>query len=172
MAACKKLFFLGCLISFSFLASGRSAASPPQDTLPKVFMLGEYDGEPFEAVKTQYEYPLINACHSDMETAYYCWLHMLTHLETYSKKTGFDLNGVKFWLYAFWNKDGSVAHLAFYLKPNSRNIKPEDLKSFLSGFAEVYTSPVKSDKDFSNYASAAFPVQIEKKNVAFKNDGQ
>ena len=141
-------------------------AKSNSDTLPKVFMLGEFDGTPFETLKTQYEYTLVSVCQSDMETAYYCWLHMLTHLESYSKRTGFDLNGVKLWLYAFWNKDGTVSHLAYYLKPNSRNVTPEELKPFLTGFANSYTFPVKSEKDFSNYGSAAFPVQVEKKNPA------
>jgi len=156
-------FLLACaILSISYIAKANQPISPT-DTLPKVFVLGEYDGQPFETLKIQYQYSLMDACHSDMETAYYTWVHMLKHLETYAQKNAYDLGGIKLWLYAFWNKDGSISHLAFYLKPNSRNVKPEELETLLAGFCESYTFPVKAEKDFSNYGNAVFPVQVEKK---------
>jgi hypothetical protein len=132
------------------------------DSLPRVFALGDFDGKPFESLKLSYETTLLSACKNDMEGAYYVWVHMLKNMESFAQKSNFDLSGIKLWLYAFYNKDGSLNHLAFYPKPNSRNIKNEDMAAFLKEFVKSYTCPVKADKNFSNYSNATFPVLVEK----------
>jgi hypothetical protein len=158
----KKLVF-ALSICFCTLSESSKALPPPVlDTLPRVFLLGVYDGGDFEQLKEQYSMSLVQACRSDMETAYYSWIHMLKHLESYSKAQNFDLDGVKMWLYVFWNKDGSIQHLAFYLKQNSRNVDKTAVTTFLEGFCGQYKSPIKAEKNFSNYSSASFPVMIEK----------
>jgi hypothetical protein len=159
-----KKFIFALSISLCTLSESSNAKpTPVLDTLPRVFLLGVYDGD-FEQLKEQYSMSLVQACRSDMEMAYYNWIQMLQHLESYGKTQKFDLDGVKIWLYAFWNKDGSIQHLAFYLKQNSRNIDKTAFATFLDGFCSQYKSPIKAEKNFSNYSSASFPVMIEKKD--------
>ena len=69
---------------------------------------------------------------------------------------------MKLWLYAFWEKDGSLGYIAYYPKPNSKNFKAEDMNSFLADFCKIYNSPLKYEKPFSNYSTASFPIMIEK----------
>jgi hypothetical protein len=147
------------------LATASNNYTQTDTVIPKVFILGEFDGAPFEALKAKYETSLVTLCHNDMEIAYYSWVHTLKGLEAYSEEQSFDLKGLKFWMYAFWNKDGTIDYLAFHLKPNSRNLTDAEMayfKLFLTNFCNHYTFPIKSDKNFSNYAPAAFPVMIEK----------
>jgi hypothetical protein len=158
----KKLVFALSICFCAFSEPSQAFPTPVLDTLPRVFLLGVYDGGDFEQLKEQYSMSLVQACRSDMETAYYSWIHMLKHLESYSKTQNFDLDGVKMWLYVFWNKDGSIQHLAFYLKQNSRNVDKKAVTTFLEGFCSQYKSPIKAEKNFSNYSSATFPVMIEK----------
>jgi hypothetical protein len=160
----KKLVFALSICLCVFSEPSHAFPTPILDTLPRVFLLGVYDGGDFEQLKEQYSMSLVQACRSDMETAYYSWIHMLKHLETYSKNQKFDLDGAKMWLYVFWNKDGSIQHLAFYLKQNSRNMDKTTVTTFLEGFCNQYKSPIKAEKNFSNYSSASFPVMIEKKD--------
>ena len=132
------------------------------DSLPTVFALGQYDDQPFEKLKADYETQLLTVCRNDMEMAYYLWVHVLKHIETQSIKTGFDLNGVKLWLYIFWNKDGSIKNIAFFPKPNSKNFKNEDMSAFLTNFCKTYKFPMTHEVNFSHYSTANFPVLVEK----------
>ena len=161
------LFVLSSLLIFSSVAvSAQPAAS--QDviqngaSLPRVFLLGDFDGTPFDQLKSNHETTLYSACHNDAEAAYYCWVHLLKHLETFAQKSNYDITGVKMWLYVFWNKDGTVSNIAYFLKPNSRFVKTEDLTPILAAFCKSYKLPLVADKNYSNYNSASFPVNMEK----------
>jgi hypothetical protein len=162
----KKTFFA---LSLSLLAFFANASTPPvidtMPTLPRVFQLGQYDGTPFESMKGEYEATLTSACKNDMELAYYSWVHLLKHMESFAGRTGFDINGVKLWLYIFWAKDGTIDYVAYHPKPNSRNMKEEEMTNFLIEFLKNYTFPIKNDKNFSNYSSASFPVMVEKASI-------
>lgn len=135
-----------------------------KDSLPRVFLLGEKDRE-FEQAKVLYNTNLVEACQGDMETAYYTWMHMMKKLETFAKQQGYELDGLKMWLYVFWNKDGSIAHVGYFLKPNSRNLREDELpklNKLFENFTKNYRFPVKSDKGFSNYTHANFPILLER----------
>jgi hypothetical protein len=154
------LMGLFCLF-FSGIQAKKPNYTTNLDTVPRVFTLGEYDGKPFESIKANHETTLLSACKNDMEAAYYMWVHMLKYMETHSKKVGYDLNGVKMWLYVFFEKDGNIKNIAYYPKPNSKNFKAEEMTAFLSSFCKTYSFPLKFDKNFSNYSNATFPVLIE-----------
>ncbi|MBL7814487.1 MAG: hypothetical protein JNL70_05730 [Saprospiraceae bacterium] len=139
------------------------------DSLPTVFALGQYDGQPFEKLKAECETQLLTVCRNDMQMAYYLWVHMLKHLETHATKSKFDMDGIKLWLYVFWNKDGSIKNIAFYPKPNSKNFKNEDMIALLSGFSKTYKFPMTGDNSFSHYSTANFPVMVEKPTEANNN---
>ncbi|MFM2269690.1 MAG: hypothetical protein RL757_3131 [Bacteroidota bacterium] len=133
--------------------------------LPRVSVLGEVDESTFEKTQRNYSTSLVEACHNDMETAYYAWLHLLKHLETFAKQQGVETDGMKLYFYVFWNRDGSIAHISYFPKPNSRNLREEETKRFnklMDDFTKVYKFPIKYERNFSNYNHANFPVLIEK----------
>ena len=134
---------------------------PTNDTLPVVFMLGQ-DDRAFDALKIEHDLQLLSVCRNDMEMTYYLWLQMMKHIETYAGQVGYDLNGVKLWMYAFYNKDGSIHHFAYHAKPQSRNFKPEEMTAFLTGFVKTYKLPIGADRAFQHYNVGAFPVMVEK----------
>jgi hypothetical protein len=131
------------------------------DTLPLVFMLGQ-DDRAFDALKMEHDLQLLAVCRNDMELTYYLWIQMMKNMESYATRTGFDLNGIKLWMYAFYNKDGSIRHLAYHAKPQSRNFKPEDMTEFLAGFVKTYKLPIAADRAFQHYNVGFFPVLVEK----------
>lgn len=162
-------FCLSCFFLMAYTANATENASQfkildiaADSAIPRVFVLGQYDGVPFERMKADYNTTLMAACKNDIETAYFCWVSMLQHMETHSKKMNFDLNGIKLWMYVFYEKDGAISYIAYHPKPNSKNFKQEDMTAFLNSFCSSYTFPLKSDKPFSNYSTATFPVMVEK----------
>ena len=152
----------GLTLALCTVRASSPISMPIDSALPRVFVLGQFDGTPFERMKKDYETTLMTACKNDMETAYYCWLHLLKSMESFATKSNYDLSGMKLWLYVFWEKDGTIGYMAYYPKPNSRNFKAEDHNAFLNEFRKNYVSPLKHEKAFSNYSNASFPVMVEK----------
>lgn len=161
------IFALTNLIGLAKAAPSVSASflTETNDTLPVVFMLGQ-DDRAFDALKTEHDLQLLTVCRNDMEMTYYLWIQMMKHMESHANRTGFDLNGIKLWMYAFYNKDGSISHLAYHAKPQSRNFKPEDMTAFLSGFVKTYKLPMTADRSFQHYNVGHFPVLVEKNPTA------
>jgi hypothetical protein len=168
----KNLLILLALTNLTFFAKAtpsvattnaytKALLNTTNDTLPVVFMLGQ-DDRAFDALKTEHDLQLLAVCRNDMEMTYYLWIQMMKHMESYATRTGFDLNGIKLWLYAFYNKDGSIRHLAYHAKPQSRNFKPEDMNEFLAGFVKTYKLPITADRAFQHYNVGFFPVLVEK----------
>ncbi len=126
-------------------------------TLPQVFLIGEFESE-YEAAIEEYSTLLLTACEMDMELAYSKWVSMLEEIEIASENYGLDLKGVKIWLNVFWEPNGSISHLAYYLKPISRNVDLEELESFFVEFIQSYRFPLGPGEKFSHFGTASFPV--------------
>ena len=148
-------------ILFGLLVQGISATErvliEADTTLPKVFLIGEHEVA-YEAVIEEHSTLLFSACDMDMELAYSKWVSMLEEMELASESYGLDLKGLKIWLNVFWEKDGRISHLAYYLKPISRNIELEKLEQFFSEFIATYRFPLVADQKYSHYGTASFPV--------------
>ncbi len=125
--------------------------------LPKVFLIGDFADE-FEEVSKEYKTQLLEVCEYDMSRAYFKWLVMLQEMEDMAESIDFDIKGVKMWLKVFWNEDGTIAHLAYFLKPRSRNINKDELTAFLYTFVDQYSFPLEAEQKFSHYGNASFPV--------------
>ena len=125
--------------------------------MPLVSLIGE-DEDIFTALAETHGDIFLQVCGNDMDIAYDKWMDMLVAMEDYSQEIDYDIRGVKTYLYVFWNADGTVKHLAFYPKANSRNIPIAELKAFFKGFAKEYKMPVKADNGYSHYASGSFPT--------------
>lgn len=144
----------------SSLASG--IEMKPDTILPKAFLLGDHERQ-FEKLTMQYETLLLTATDNNMNLAFNKWVDMITEMESYSESIGYDLKGIKMWINIFWEPDGTIAHVAFFLKPNSRNVDVEELKGFFSAFSRHYTFPLRYKSKYSHYGSASFPTFTRKK---------
>ncbi len=83
---------------------------------------------------------------------------MLNELDVYSRKQSVDIRGVKLWLHVFYNPDGSVKHIAYHVRPNSRPIDATVIGPLLEGFARQYRFPIASDEGYAHYSTGTFPV--------------
>lgn len=119
-------------------------------------MLGEFS-EQYEETMPGYQ-TLLDASGGDMESAFGKLTSMMKEMEAYASMTGFDLNGINTWMHIFWRKDGSIKHIAFHLKPNSRNVNTEKFKSFLTDFVHNYKFPLTTQVQYSHYSSFSFPI--------------
>lgn len=138
-----------------------SALSAQSDGLPPVFILGEQE-EAYEQIKQSYSQTLLEVTEYDTQKAFRHWMDMMEAMEAHAEKLKFDLNGIKIWLHAFWNPDGSINHMGYLLRPNSRNIDKAEFAAFLKTFMKRYTFELTSNKPFSHYTGANFPIYGQK----------
>jgi len=146
----------GC--SSQLLAHNSNSGIMKKDTLlPPVFLIGEFETQYTEAIQV-YETLLLSACDNDMDEAYSKWVSMLEEMEAYSEEIDFDLKGLKVWFNIFWEPNGQISHLAYYLKPVSKNLDLEELNAFFKSFIKNYRFPLVYNKKYSHYGTASFPV--------------
>ncbi len=162
-------YFIVCLSlilgNFQVQASDYSSGINGLDSLlPSVFLIGENEGQ-FEELNLDYQVMLLSACENNMDVAYDKWLGLLMQMESFAEVNKFDLKGLKCWLNIFWEKDGSIKHIAYYLKPNSKNVDLRYLTTFFEEFMKTYTFPLVSDTRYSHYGSASFPTFQRREKV-------
>lgn len=145
-------FFLAIQISF-----GNNAVI---DSLPSVFMIGEHELE-YEGMVVDCPHMLLAVCEDSMDEAYKEWLLMLKDIEDYAVEEEFEIRGIKIWLNVLWNPNGTIKHLVFYPKPNSRNMDFEELRQFFIKFVGQYKFKKSFETCFSHYGSAKFPSFAE-----------
>jgi len=150
------------LVAFSFSNVSANDYGPAVkiDTLPKVFKIGEHELK-YEDLVHKCSNPLLTVCQDSMDLAYRRWMEMLSEMEQYAEKSDFDIKGVKIWLNAFWNPDGTIKHLVYFPKPNSRNMNFDDLTKFMKKFIGQYSMEGLDDGCYSHYGSASFPTFAE-----------
>lgn len=136
------------------------------DSIPPVFLIGQYS-EACEKLNLK-QLSLLQVCHDEVLLAYDKWMHMLAELDDLSSNFGQDLKGCKFWFSVYYNKDGSIKHFSYFLKPGSKKIDAEVFEPLLLTFIDNYKMPIAADQDYSNYGSAVFPI-ASRKPVARKN---
>lgn len=146
------------LVSMTISATAQKADNEVRPTKqPKIFLIGEQP-QVFENLSTDYQKLLLDVCDDDMTKAYGKWIDMLQAMETYADDISFDIKGVKLWLKVFWEKDGTIAHIAYHLKPDSKNVKTKYLSAFLKSFSDNYKTRCEAKDRFSQYSSASFPT--------------
>ncbi len=128
----------------------------PEEALPKVFLLGEHQSQ-YEKEVPQYV-SLLEACDNEMKVAFEKWLSMISEMEAYAKKIEYPLEGIKLWLHVFWDKEGNIEHIGYYLRPNSKNVDLEELSAFFSSFVNQYKFPLTAEQKFHHYTSVSFPA--------------
>ena len=153
----KRLIIVPFLCSLLWFAMAQTVHELEPVVVPAVGMIGEYEAS-FAALAEENPDILLGVCGNDMDIAYEKWTEMLIAMEDYAESIAFDINGLKTYFYIFWNNDGTVRHLAFYPKANSRNIPVEELRAFFKAFVKEYQMPVITAEGFSHYGSATFPT--------------
>lgn len=148
------LFVIACSLGFSVVSAQEA---------DKVFVIGE-DEKSYEALNESYKQSLLEACENDMVGAFEKWIVMTQEMEAYANRINYDIRGVKVWFHVFFEADGSIKHIGYLLRNESRNINPDEFRGFLSSFMNRYQLPVKSNQRFSHYSIASFPVYSESAN--------
>ena len=164
------------LLAFALFAAGALAHAttpapgpqPKSKALPTVFVLGDHEAS-YETLVEGYQRSLLEACACGQEEAFSKWIGMLNELDVYARKQNVDIRGVKLWLHVFFLPDGSIEHVAYHLRPNSRQLDDATLAPLLEGFAGQYIFPVTGEEGFAHYSTGAFPVFGE---LTTQADGQ
>lgn len=144
-------------VSTSLTISAQKSVEGEKKAYPTVFQIGDQP-EAFEELSEDYETGLLDVCDDDVKKAHQQWTLMLKAMETHAKSKDFDINGVKMWMKVFWKEDGTIKHIAFHLKPTSKNVDRKTLQRFLKSFAKEYSSEIEASEDYSQYSSASFPT--------------
>ena len=150
-------FFFKLICLSSLYAPEQIPQEDLQEVLPQVFMIGEYETD-YEQIMSSCDEMLLKVCEDSMDDAYKNWLLLLRDMEVYAEEEGFDIKGIKIWLNVFWNADGSINHMVYYPKPNSRNMDFSLLSDFLNSFASFHKSSINHAVCFSHYGSGSFPT--------------
>lgn len=132
-----------------------------QKLLPRVFMIGEYE-KPYDKLTSTYEKLLLHIYKDDIQKAFSGWTSVLISMEDYAKEASFNLNGLKLWMNVFFNIDGSIQHIVYYPKPNSRNMEFEQLTNFFISFCKTYRYPDPIPVKCSHFGSASFPTFMKR----------
>lgn len=150
-------FLLLLSLSATQLVAAPVASYEGIDSLPQVFMIGQNEIE-YENLVTVCNKPLLNVYQDSMDMAYRYWMTMLSDMEQYADKAEFDIKGIKIWLNVFWNPNGSIKHIVYFPKPNSRNMDFDLLTKFFKRFADQWAASNGESKCYSHYGSATFPT--------------
>jgi len=163
MPGCQTIVFLLFNVTiFSSLLAQDSIInqSNPIHRTVKVSMIG--DDESLQSnMNVECSEILLNLEDLNMSQAYTVWLTMLSDLENYADTLSFDIKGLRLWMNVYWNEDGSIRHIIYYPKPNSKNIDFDQFSNFMNGFANEYILSVKHTTCFSHFGSASFPTFYE-----------
>ncbi|HYD91349.1 MAG TPA: hypothetical protein VEA37_07685, partial [Flavobacterium sp.] len=88
--------------------------------VPEVFLIGQYEDQ-YMALSKEHPAIFMSVYNNDIDKAFRGWSNLLMDIEDYAADINFDLKGVKLWLNIYFRANGTIEHLAFFPKPNSRN---------------------------------------------------
>ena len=117
-------------ITLILILESAHAQSHVQSTgLPAVFLIGEYEDRYLE-LSEQHPDMFMTVYKNNLDQAYKGWSEFLMDIEDYAADLKFDIKGAKLWMNIYFNPDGTISNLAFFPKPNSRNIPEENRADF------------------------------------------
>ena len=143
-------------ILFFLFAICNVQAQTSADTLPRIFILGEHTDQ-FESLFLNYDH-LLSAVDNDTKRAYNLWSDVLNEMDLYSEEIGVDLKGIQLMMYVFWDKSGNIKHLAYYLKPTSKNVEYPVLTAFFKNFVKNHQLSFTANKPYYLFSQASFPT--------------
>lgn len=140
-----------------------------QEKLPVAFELGSVDEKAYEALSQEYNQSLLEVANFDMNKAFDQWVELMKSVDAYAARINFSekIKGVQAFLQVFWAADGTIDHIGYLLRPDSKNLTDTDkqeLSAFFSSFARQHDFPLTSSKKFNHYTEVTFPTVVEKAN--------
>lgn len=152
---------LSSLILILFLPVFSSVYGQQTDR-PAVFQLGENE-QMYNDLAQEYSQTLLEAAGNDLQSAFNQWLELMLKMEDFSEQIKYDINGIKIWFHVFFNSDGSIDHIGYLLRDDSRNADPSELNAFFKSFMNKgHKIAVSSSKKFSFYTGATFPTYVQR----------
>jgi len=131
--------------------------------LPGVFLIGEHEDQ-YLPLAQEHPGSFMALYNNDINLAYRGWSELLMDIEDYAIDLDFDIKGVKLWLNIYFNADGTISNLAFFPKPNSRNVPNDQLVGFFKNFIRQYHLSETAEVGFQHSASASFPTFFHRTN--------
>ncbi len=162
----EKLIMLSLLAimfcSFNSTSQKQAASNPfMTDRFPTAFVINQHPTT-FEALNKEYSMLLLSACEEDMNKAFGTWKSLLNEISFFALENNIDITGVKMWLKVFWSKDGQVEHIAYDLRPESKNIDRDEITALLKEFVNSYKKTLTSSASkFSHYGSVSYPARAK-----------
>jgi hypothetical protein len=157
----KTILKILAIVCFAIPIYSQSAqGTDSKSDVPKVFLISE-DDQAYGDLVSSTPNLLLQVCNNSMEEAYKKWVYMLADIEDSAEAKGFDIKGLKIWINVFWNMDGTIEHIVYYPKPNSKNIEYSEFTNFLNDFSKDYQLDIKSSSNFVHYGSASFPTFVD-----------
>ena len=157
----KNIFILFLLITCAISGLQAQIAESKTNTIQKIFQLGEDENIYDELVKG-YPLSLLEASNNDVKVAFDKWIGVLEDMQNYADKIRYNIKGVKLRLHVFWNENGSIDHLGYLLREDSKNVNDAELKAFLKTFVSRSQMDIESVRKYSFYTTATFPVYAER----------
>lgn len=155
----KKIFLFGITLFFAtaiFAKSNTFISGDSGKTLPKVFLLGEYNSA-YEKLHNSHPTSLFEFCNNNPDEAFDKWARFLIGMEIYAESINYDIKGVKMWIEVCWENDGKLKYIAYAPKPESRNIDTKELSGFMSSFSNHYNPQFSPGKRIVQNSHASFP---------------
>lgn len=157
----KNIFVLFLLITCGISGLQAQIADSKTNAIPKIFQLGE-DEKIYDELVKGYPLSLLEASNNDVKVAFDKWIGVLEDMQDYADKIRYDIKGVKLRLHVFWNENGSIDHLGYLLREDSKNVNDAELKAFLKTFVSRSKMDIESMRKYSFYTTATFPVYAER----------
>lgn len=158
-------------MNVAFANANQAYQSKGDTILPPVFLIGEYENQYNELIN-EYETLLFTVCNFDMDAAFSKWQSMLKEMNAFAVANDVSLDGVKVWLNVFFEANGEISHLAYYLKPMSINIDDSEINALFKEFIKTYRFPLLSKTNYSHYGTASFPVHPIRNNSTVSPNGE
>ena len=134
------------------------ATSAQNTTTLSIFEIGK-DEQNYRTICEAYPETLLSWKKDDYTQSALLWFDFLKSMETYADAIQFNLNGLKLWIHIFWNENGEINHVGYFVHPESRQIDKKELNAFLSAYSRLAKKPdFKSGMKISHYTSASFPT--------------
>lgn len=156
-----KISFIICLVQFvCFNSFGSTLYEFNKDSsnLPLVFVMDEDNEQLIDKLYEDYDVSLLNICGNNLELTGSKVVDFISEIENFASKMNFNINGIKFYYNVYFDKNGTIKHFAFMLRPESKNININSLISFFNTFIPNYKMqlPPKNKNKFSILGMSAY----------------
>ena len=152
------IVFISLFCHLNLQAAAQLNLEKDSTNLPLVFVMDEDNEQLIENLYDVYDMSLLTICGNNLELTGSKVVDLISEIESFANKMNFNINGVKFYYNVYFEKNGTIKHFAFMLRPESKNIDLKSLISFLNTFVPNYKMPLppKNKNKFSILGMSAY----------------